>query len=269
MSPESVMKHGSAALNPDTVDMNRFMKKGAHRHEAGIGGYLSGPPIVDEVEPDGTIRGHYGPTIPNDGRCIWCGAIPAEGESWSAAAHNWIEAAQSAFAAALGVSTDVLNDQKRRRARLKGLTPTDGCDQYPPRYHPHGELVGSGTCPTADGLYEEPRTGVRAIEFSNCPICDNGAVVRLPDDWQEQEDRKIPIIACGNPWHYATASLAEARAIPPVLDEELLAKAIYLHREQSNAKSQGCDHNCALEISEMFARLHEGDSDHEVKHEHR
>lgn len=57
----------------------------------------------------------------------------------------------------------------------------------------------------------EPR---RAIDFERCPVCDNMAVVRLPDDWQEQ-DRSIPIIACGNPWHYATRSLGDGPDAAP------------------------------------------------------
>ena len=38
-----------------------------------------------------------------------------------------------------------------------------------------------------------------------CPVCGSPDVIRLPDDWQEQVNagKAIPIIACGNPWHYA------------------------------------------------------------------
>ena len=68
--------------------------------------------------------------------------------------------------------------------------------------------------PTRRPMSTEPRTTdneprVRAINFDRCQVCDSMAVVRLPDDWQEQE-RAIPVIACGNPWHYATRSLGDA-----------------------------------------------------------
>jgi hypothetical protein len=52
-------------------------------------------------------------------------------------------------------------------------------------------------------------TTPRAVQFARCPVCDNMAVVRLRDDWQKQ-NRSMPIIACGNPWHYATRSLGDA-----------------------------------------------------------
>lgn len=40
-----------------------------------------------------------------------------------------------------------------------------------------------------------------------CPVCGSEEVRRLHDDWQTL-DVAIPIIGCGNPWHYATRSLA-------------------------------------------------------------
>jgi hypothetical protein len=39
------------------------------------------------------------------------------------------------------------------------------------------------------------------------------------------------------------------------LNVERLARAMALHREQSSAKSQGCDHNCAPGITDIYARL--------------
>lgn len=47
----------------------------------------------------------------------------------------------------------------------------------------------------------------RQIEWASCPVCSSSHVVRLPDDWQ---DGAIRIVGCGNPWHYATRSLADA-----------------------------------------------------------
>lgn len=70
----------------------------------------------------------------------------------------------------------------------------------------------------------------RPIDFARCPICDNMAVVRIPNDWQEQE-RAIPIIACGSPWHYATRSLGDSpaeSAAPQPLDVNRLARAWFV-----------------------------------------
>ena len=43
------------------------------------------------------------------------------------------------------------------------------------------------------------------VPYLLCPICHGGHIVRMPDDWHEQVERgaAIPIIGCGNPWHYA------------------------------------------------------------------
>ena len=43
-----------------------------------------------------------------------------------------------------------------------------------------------------------------------CPVCGDDTVIRLPDDWQAQVDAgaAIPIVGCGNPWHYAGVTLA-------------------------------------------------------------
>lgn len=48
-----------------------------------------------------------------------------------------------------------------------------------------------------------------------CPICGEDTVIRLPDDWQAQVEAgaAIPIIGCGNPWHYAT--IDAARSVTP------------------------------------------------------
>lgn len=46
------------------------------------------------------------------------------------------------------------------------------------------------------------------MEFVQCPVCSRTDVVRLPDGWQG--DRAIPIVACGNPFHYAERTLGDA-----------------------------------------------------------
>ena len=55
-----------------------------------------------------------------------------------------------------------------------------------------------------------PRTPTTAAAPSLMPTliheCGHGTVVRLPDDWQQRVESgwyAIPIVACGNPWHYA------------------------------------------------------------------
>ncbi len=57
--------------------------------------------------------------------------------------------------------------------------------------------------------------------FAKCPFCGSGAVARMKDDWQDVVDVRedpsgvltanvaVPIVGCGNPWHYTT-SLGDA-----------------------------------------------------------
>jgi hypothetical protein len=47
-----------------------------------------------------------------------------------------------------------------------------------------------------------PRTG--RLAFDDCPTCSDPSLVRLPADWQAQVGASalIPIVGCGNPWHY-------------------------------------------------------------------
>ena len=56
------------------------------------------------------------------------------------------------------------------------------------------------------------------IERIRCPICNDGVVIRLPDDWRAQVDAgsAIPIIGCGNPWHYADHTLGDASRLEGV-----------------------------------------------------
>lgn len=60
------------------------------------------------------------------------------------------------------------------------------------------------------------------MEFAVCPVCGESVVMRLRDDWADGRDGPfgdfadppaIPIVGCGNPWHYATASLGDAPRI--------------------------------------------------------
>ncbi len=43
------------------------------------------------------------------------------------------------------------------------------------------------------------------VPFLLCPVCHGDRIVRMPDDWGKQVEQgaTIPIIGCGNPWHYA------------------------------------------------------------------
>lgn len=67
------------------------------------------------------------------------------------------------------------------------------------------------------------RPGGEAVAL--CPVCGSSEVVRLVDDWRQQDDlggtaiRALPIVGCGNPWHYATRTLGDG----PPLDEPLVA----------------------------------------------
>lgn len=45
--------------------------------------------------------------------------------------------------------------------------------------------------------------------FAACPECGSQLVARLVDDWQSRS-APIPILGCGNPWHYAVKSLGDA-----------------------------------------------------------
>lgn len=47
------------------------------------------------------------------------------------------------------------------------------------------------------------------MEFDKCDLCGSQEVVRLPADWQDGKTA-IPIVGCGNPWHYATQSLGDS-----------------------------------------------------------
>ena len=82
-----------------------------------------------------------------------------------------------------------------------------------------------------------PRTPTTAAAPSLMPTliheCGHGTVVRLPDDWQQRVESgwyAIPIVACGNPWHYANldrpaieAAAAERERILDVEIERLRA----------------------------------------------
>lgn len=53
----------------------------------------------------------------------------------------------------------------------------------------------------------EVTTTVRDVVFDLCPVCGSSELSRLPDDWQT--GGAIPIVACGNPFHYAVRSLGD------------------------------------------------------------
>lgn len=36
--------------------------------------------------------------------------------------------------------------------------------------------------------------------FESCPECGSASVMRLVAEWDD--GRPIPIVGCGNPWHY-------------------------------------------------------------------
>jgi hypothetical protein len=60
------------------------------------------------------------------------------------------------------------------------------------------------------------------VAFDRCPACDRTVIARLPAGWQDETALAIPIVGCGNPWHYATRSMGDG---PPVASELELASA--------------------------------------------
>ncbi len=50
------------------------------------------------------------------------------------------------------------------------------------------------------------------VQAERCDVCGDREVFRLPADWQDQvaAGKALPIAGCGNPWHYATASVGDA-----------------------------------------------------------
>lgn len=49
--------------------------------------------------------------------------------------------------------------------------------------------------------------------FVRCPVCGDPARAALVADWQRrvnEERMAIPIVGCGNPWHYVDADAPHA-----------------------------------------------------------
>lgn len=55
----------------------------------------------------------------------------------------------------------------------------------------------------------QPAGGGSPVEV--CPVCGDGIMARLADGWPVfwKDSKPIPVIGCGNPWHYATQSLGD------------------------------------------------------------
>ena len=47
-----------------------------------------------------------------------------------------------------------------------------------------------------------------------CPSCGDAVVVTMPTDWQAAVDAgaSVPIVGCGNPWHYRFPDSPEVEA---------------------------------------------------------
>jgi len=65
-------------------------------------------------------------------------------------------------------------------------------------------------------LVEQHRLLPKPMGGEKCPVCTSEALMRLPADWQDRAHgdgwavrEYIPIVGCGNPWHYATASVGD------------------------------------------------------------
>lgn len=100
-----------------------------------------------------------------------------------------------------------------------------------------------------DGETDAPApvtNGVWPLVWARCPSpeCSNpGTVVRMADDWQHEvteHHANIPIVGCGSPWHYATASLgdpAPATAPAPARQERTVTarEAGYTAEQEARA----------------------------------
>jgi hypothetical protein len=108
----------------------------------------------------------------------------------------------------------------------------------------------------------EPRTAPPPIRFQRCEICDSQSIVRLPDDWQDRVDAgaSLPIIGCGNPWHYDGLEAA-ASAAPLGLDVERLFRAIEGMGAIENGTWVSMQREDAEWIAAEYARLAEEERD--------
>lgn len=54
------------------------------------------------------------------------------------------------------------------------------------------------------------------IMFEKCLVCGGDEIRRLPEDWVYQVinmRKAIPIVGCGNPWHYSGLAVGRGEAV--------------------------------------------------------
>lgn len=65
--------------------------------------------------------------------------------------------------------------------------------------------------------HADPRAAPLSVRrmLQVCPVCTGTEVARLAMDWEQQvaAGGAIPIVGCGNPWHYDTLGLAVSEFI--------------------------------------------------------
>jgi hypothetical protein len=49
--------------------------------------------------------------------------------------------------------------------------------------------------------HPEPVNQAAPSPFLSCPVCGSASVMRFKPEWREHSST-IPIVGCGNPWHY-------------------------------------------------------------------
>lgn len=79
--------------------------------------------------------------------------------------------------------------------------------------------------PLLDETRDEVTNAHAPNPFAECPVCGSSRVSRLLDDWRES-DRAIPIVGCGNPWHYATRSLGDGLSAETIAAAQSEAVAV-------------------------------------------
>jgi hypothetical protein len=83
-------------------------------------------------------------------------------------------------------------------------------DSIAPDLRP-GDRRGDAIVETNRRCADELRTILDRTTGEACPVCLSRATFRLPDDWRERVEAggEVPIVECGNPWHYVVTAGAE------------------------------------------------------------
>jgi hypothetical protein len=103
-------------------------------------------------------------------------------------------------------ATEATDPLAARVAALEGLWAraiTEAHRLLGERYYTVPDLIAAidaALLPPADGS----RVESMEMPSGKCPVCWSDATFRLPSDWQDRVERgqSVPIVGCGNPWHY-------------------------------------------------------------------